>query len=87
MTIQTTAATISSDAVFTAAVQCASRNTTLTTAQAAALFAQSYTVFRPNGSNYGDSSFDVRQRLAVNMVYALRSGAASWWEQRQRTGK
>ena len=30
--------------------------------------------FRPNGSNYGDSSFDVRQRLAVSTVYALPFG-------------
>ena len=74
VTSQTTAATISSDAVYTAAVQCATRNTALTTVQAAQLFAQSYTAFRPNGSNYGDSSFDVRQRLALNVVYALPFG-------------
>ncbi len=74
VTNQTTAATISSDPVYTAAVQCATRNTTLTTQQAAVQFAQSYTVFRPIGSNYGDSSFDVRQRVAVNTVYALPFG-------------
>ena len=74
VTGQTTAATISADPVFTAAMQCATRNTTLTTAQAAQLFVQNYTAFRPNGSNYGDSSFDVRQRLALNVVYALPFG-------------
>lgn len=68
------AATISSDAVYTGAVQCATGNTSLTTAQAAVLFVNNYTRFRPNGSNYGDSSFDVRQRLAVNALYALPFG-------------
>ncbi len=74
VTAQLTAATISSDPVYTAAVQCATRNNTLTTAQAAQVFAQNYIAFRPNGANYGDSSFDVRQRVAVNVVYALPFG-------------
>ena len=73
-TASLTAATISSDAVFTGAVRCATGNSALTTAQAAVIFANTYTRFRPNGSNYGDSSFDVRQRLAANVLYALPFG-------------
>ncbi len=68
------ASTISSDATFLAAMQCATKNPTLTLAQAATQFTSSYTVFRPIGANYGDSAFDVRQRAAVNVNYELPFG-------------
>ena len=71
-----TASTISSDIVFLAAMQCATGNPTLTLPQAAPLFISNYTRFDPIGrnNNYGDSAFDVRQRLAVNALYALPFG-------------
>jgi len=71
---QLTASTITSDTVYTGAIRCATGNPALTTAQAATLFNQSYTRFRPIGYNYGDSSFDVRHRLAVSVNYELPFG-------------
>lgn len=69
-----TATTISTDQVLLQAMQCATGNSALTLAQAAPLFVSSYIKFRPIGANYGDSSFDVRQRLAVSALYELPFG-------------
>ncbi len=76
VTGSTTASTISSDAVFLAAMQCVTGNPALTLAQATPLFVSNYTQFRAigNNNNYGDSAFDVRQRLAVSALYALPFG-------------
>ncbi len=68
------ASSISSAATYLAALQCATGNATLTYATAAPLFLANYVKGRPLGSNYGDSSFDVRHRLAMNAVYELPFG-------------
>ncbi len=69
-----TAASISSAAVYLRAMQCATGNNSLTYATAASSFISNYVRFRPIGSNYGDSAFDVRHRVAMNAVYALPFG-------------
>ncbi len=68
------AATITSAATYLGALQCATGNTTLTAATAPTTFVANYVKFHPIGSNYGDSSFDVRQRLAVSTLYSLPFG-------------
>lgn len=68
------AASVTSAATYLAAMQCATGNTSLTTATAAQQFVANFVRFRPIGYNYGDSSFDVRQRVAVNVVYNLPFG-------------
>ncbi len=78
-TAQVSAATLTSPSVTSAstylgALQCATGNNALTMKTAAQLFVANYVRFRPIGSNYGDSSFDVRQRVAVNTVYNLPFG-------------
>ncbi len=68
------AASISSPATYLAAMQCATGNPGLTYSTAASAFLANYVRFRPIGSNYGDSSFDVRHRFAMNAVYELPFG-------------
>lgn len=69
-----TGSTVTSATAYLHAVQCASGNNSLTLATAPNYFIQNYVKFRPIGSNYGDSSFDVRHRVAMNAVYALPFG-------------
>ena len=69
----TTAAAVTSSAAFLAALNCASGSTYTSTTGPNA-FVANYVKFRPIGNNYGDSSFDVRQRAAVNVVYELPFG-------------
>lgn len=59
---------------MTNAVRCATGNNSLTMDQAAAIFANQYVSAASPLANYGDSSFDVRQRLAANMIYELPFG-------------
>jgi hypothetical protein len=68
------AATASSASVLTAAVQCAEGNATLSQAQAQAIFLSKYVRYVNIKSNYGDSSFDVRQRFASSLNYVLPVG-------------
>lgn len=68
------ATTASSAAVLTAAVQCAENNPTLTQAQAQAIFLSKYVTYANLKTNYGDSSFDVRQRFAASLNYHLPFG-------------
>ena len=63
-----------SAANMTAAVQCAENNPTLTQAQAQTIFLQKYIQYVNIKSNYGDSSFDVRQRFAASVHYNLPFG-------------
>jgi hypothetical protein len=63
-----------STASLTAAVQCASGNSALTTAQASALFLSQYTSAASLRADYGDSAFDARQRFTANAVYELPLG-------------
>jgi len=65
------ASVITAESVYTAAMRCATGNTSLTTAEAATQFVSSYLKFHPLGANYGDSSFDVRQRIAGYVSYTL----------------
>jgi hypothetical protein len=67
------AATVTSATTYLAALNCASGQT-YTAATGPNAFVAGYSKFRPIGSNYGDSGFDVRQRLAVNVLYALPFG-------------
>jgi hypothetical protein len=74
-----TAATVTSATTYQGAVQCASGNPNLVlggtgAASATNYFVANYSKFRPIGANYGDSGFDVRQRIATNVVYALPFG-------------
>lgn len=69
-----TAATITSAATYLGATQCASGNTGLTANTAPNYFIANYSKFRPIGYNYGDSGFDVRQRIATSVLYALPFG-------------
>ncbi len=57
-----------------AAVICATGNSQLSTAQAESLFVQNYLRYAPIQYNYGDSSYDVRQRFAGSVIYALPFG-------------
>ncbi len=59
---------------LTAAVRCATGNTSLTTSQAATAFLQSYIQPALLGENYGDSSFDIRNRVAGSVIYELPFG-------------
>ncbi len=68
------ASSITSPTTYLHALQCATGNNSLTAATAPSIFVANYVRFRPIGSNYGDSSFDVRQRAAINVVYALPFG-------------
>lgn len=69
-----TAASVTSANTYVGAMRCATGNATLTQTTAAQQFIANYVRFRPIGNNYGDSSFDVRQRIAVNVVYNLPFG-------------
>lgn len=69
-----TASTITSATTHLGAMQCATGNTSLTAATAPNAFVANDVKYRPIGSNYGDSAFDVRQRLAVHLVYELPFG-------------
>ncbi|GAC1644459.1 MAG: hypothetical protein NVS9B15_01550 [Acidobacteriaceae bacterium] len=69
-----TASTIPSAATYLGATQCATGNNSLTAATAPNAFIANFVKFRPIRANYGNSSFDVRQRLAVSVVYALPFG-------------
>lgn len=71
---QLTASSITSATTYLGAVRCATGNPALTSSTAPNAFVANYVKFHPIGANYGDSSFDVRQRLAVNTVYALPFG-------------
>jgi hypothetical protein len=64
----------SSAANLTAAVQCAEGNPNLTQAQAQSIFLSKYVQYDSIKSNYGDSSFDVRQRFAASVIYKLPFG-------------
>ena len=64
----------SSAARLLAAVRCAENNPGLTQAQAQALFLSKYITYAPLSVNYGDSSFDVRQRFAASVLYTLPFG-------------
>jgi hypothetical protein len=59
---------------LTAAVQCAEGNPSLTQAQAQAIFLSKYVKYANIKTNYGDSSFDVRQRFASSVTYHLPVG-------------
>ena len=64
----------SSATALTAAVQCAEGNLNLTQAQAQAIFLAKYVKYVNIKTNYGDSSFDVRERFASSVTYALPFG-------------
>jgi Carboxypeptidase regulatory-like domain/TonB-dependent Receptor Plug Domain len=64
----------SSAARLTAAVQCAEGNSSLSQAQAQAIFLAKYVRYASLKTNYGDSSFDVRQRFAASVIYKLPFG-------------
>ncbi|MFP5227640.1 MAG: TonB-dependent receptor plug, partial [Acidobacteriota bacterium] len=57
-----------------AAVRCAEGNPTLSQAEAQALFLSKYIRYASLKANYGDSSFDVRQRFAASVMYQLPFG-------------
>jgi len=59
---------------LTAAVQCAEGNTSLSQAQAQSIFLSKYVKYANIKTNYGDSSFDVRQRFASSVNYRLPFG-------------
>ncbi len=71
------ASNASSAAKLTAAVQCAEGNTSLSQAQAQSLFLSKYVKYANIKTNYGDSSFDVRQRFASSVNYRLPFGQNS----------
>jgi len=66
--------TAASAARLIAAVQCAENNPSLSQVQAQAIFLSKYTRYAPLSTNYGDSSFDVRQRFAASVIYQLPFG-------------
>lgn len=68
------ATSVTSPTAYLHAIQCATGNNSLTATTAPAAFVANFVKFRPIGSNYGDSSFDVRQRVAFNVVYSLPFG-------------
>ena len=68
------AANAATAAKLTAAVQCAEGNTSLTQAQAQTIFLTKYVKYANIKTNYGDSSFDVRQRFASSVTYHLPFG-------------
>ena len=68
------AANASSAAALTAAVQCAEGNPNLNQAQAQSIFLTKYVKYANIKTNYGDSAFDVRQRFASSVTYALPFG-------------
>jgi hypothetical protein len=68
------AANASSAAALTAAVQCAENNPNISQTQAQTIFLTKYVVYANIKTNYGDSSFDVRQRFASSVTYALPFG-------------
>jgi hypothetical protein len=68
------AATAATASKLTAAVQCAEGNPSLTQAQAQAIFLSKYVKYANIKTNYGDSSFDVRQRFASSVTYRLPFG-------------
>jgi hypothetical protein len=68
------AANASNAGALTAAVQCAENNPNLTQAQAQTIFLSKYAKYANIKTNYGDSSFDVRQRFATSVTYALPFG-------------
>ncbi|HEX3966526.1 MAG TPA: carboxypeptidase regulatory-like domain-containing protein [Edaphobacter sp.] len=68
------AANASSAAALTAAVRCAESNPNLTQAQAQGIFLAKYVTYANIKTNYGDSSFDVRQRFASSVTYVLPFG-------------
>ncbi len=57
-----------------AAVICATGNPQLSAAQAEGIFVQNYLRYAPIQYNYGDSSYDLRQRFAGSVIYALPFG-------------
>jgi hypothetical protein len=67
-------ATASSAATLTAAVQCAEGNPSLSQAQAQTIFLAKYVKYANIKTNYGDSSFDVRNRFASSVTYRLPFG-------------
>ena len=64
----------SSAARLTAAVACASGQPGLTQAQAVSLFLSQYIQYAPIKWNFGDSSYDVRNRFAGSVIYQLPLG-------------
>lgn len=56
------------------AVRCATGNPSLTMNQAAGIFASQFVAPVSSRANYGDSSFDARNRLVANMIYELPFG-------------
>ncbi len=66
--------TPSTDARLQAAVICATGNSQLSVAQAEIIFVQNYLQYAPIQYNYGDSAYDVRQRFAGSVIYALPFG-------------
>ena len=59
---------------LTAAVRCASGQPNLSQSQAAALFLSQYIQQAPIKWNFGDSSYDVRNRFAGSVIYQLPFG-------------